>query len=90
VLARCPERVVLAVMPLSPNIMRAMQPEARKRLSDAIAKVQRDTGYPLLDLVELPELGLDDFNDAEHLSLTVGADKLSTLLARRVAELLGQ
>jgi hypothetical protein len=87
-LARCPERVVLVVMPLSPNIMRAMPPEARQRLADVIAKVQRDTGYPLIDLVDPPELGLDDFNDAEHLSLTVGAGKLSTLLARRVADLL--
>ena len=88
VLARCPERVVLAVMPLSPNIMRAMRPAARERLSEVIAKVQRDTGYPLLDFVEAPELGLDDFRDAEHLSLTVGAEKFSSLLARRVAELL--
>jgi hypothetical protein len=88
VLARCPERVVLVVMPLSPNVMRAMRPEARKRLADVIAKVQRDTGYPLLDFVEAPELGLDDFSDAEHLSLTVGAEKFSTLFARRVAELL--
>ncbi|HEY0483350.1 MAG TPA: hypothetical protein VGD37_37775 [Kofleriaceae bacterium] len=88
VLARCPERVVLVVMPLSPNIMRAMRPEARKRLSDVIAKVERDTGYPLLDFVDLPELGLDDFYDAEHLSLTVSAGKFSSLLADRVAELL--
>jgi hypothetical protein len=88
VLARCPERVVLVVMPISPNIMRAMRPEARRRFADVIAKVQRDTGYPLLDFVDPPELGLDDFYDAEHLSLTVSAGKFSSLLADRVAELL--
>lgn len=87
-LARCPERVVLVVMPLSPNIMQVMQPDARKRFSDTVAKIQRATGYPVIDLVEPPELGLEDFNDAEHLSLTVGAGKLSALLARRVADLL--
>jgi hypothetical protein len=88
VLARCPERVVLVVMPISPNIMRAMRPEARRRLADVIAKVQRDTGYPLLDFEAPPELGLDDYYDAEHLSLTVSAGKFSRLLAGRVAELL--
>ncbi|HEY0195315.1 MAG TPA: hypothetical protein VGC42_29575 [Kofleriaceae bacterium] len=88
VLAQCPERVVLVAMPISPNIMQAMPPAARKRLADVIAKVQRDTGAPMIDLVETPELALDDFSDAEHLSLTVGARKLSTLLARRVADVL--
>jgi len=88
VLARCPERVVLVVMPISPNIMRVMRPEARKRLADVIAKVQRDTGYPLLDFVDSPEFGLEDYYDAEHLSLTVSAGKFSSLLADRVAELL--
>ena len=88
VLARCPERVALVVLPISPNIMRAMRPEARKRFADVIAKVQRETGYPLLDFLEPPELGLDDFYDAEHLSLTVSAGKFSSLLADRVAELL--
>jgi hypothetical protein len=79
---------VLVVMPISPNIMRAMRPEARRRFADVAAKVQRDTGYPLLDFVDPPELGLDDFYDAEHLSLTVSAGKFSSLLAGRVAELL--
>ena len=88
VLGRCPERVVLVVMPISPNIMQVMRPEARRRFADVIAKVQRDTGYPLLDFLEPPELGLDDFYDAEHLSLTASAGKFSTMLARRVAELL--
>jgi len=88
VLARCPERVALVVMPISPNIMRAMRPEARRRFADVIAKVQRDTGYPLLDFVDPPELGLEDYYDAEHLSLTVSAGKFSSLLADRVAELL--
>jgi hypothetical protein len=88
VLARCPEHVVLVVMPISPNIMRAMRPEARRRLADVIAKVQRDTGYPLLDFLEPPELGLADFYDAEHLSLVGSAGKFSSLLADRVADLL--
>jgi len=88
VLARCPERVALVVMPISPNIMRVMRPEARKRLADVLAKVQRDTGYPLLDFVDSPEFGLEDYYDAEHLSLTVSAGKFSSLLADRVAELL--
>lgn len=87
-LARCPERVVLVVMPISPNIMRVMTPEARKRFTDVIAKIQRDTGYPLLDFVDLPELRLADFYDAEHLSLTVSAGNFSSMLAGRVADLL--
>jgi hypothetical protein len=65
-------------------------PEGRTRLAAVLARIERETGVPVVDLAESPEFGPEDFIDVTHLNESSGRPKLSRRLAQAVSEQWGQ
>jgi hypothetical protein len=61
-------------------------PEGRARLAAVLARIERETGAPVLNLAESPEFGPEDFIDVTHLNESSGRPKFSRRLAEAVAE----
>lgn len=65
-------------------------PEGRARLAAVLARIERESGVPVLDLAESPEFGPEDFIDVTHLNEAYGRPKFSRRLAEAVAEQWGR
>ncbi len=61
-------------------------PEGRARLAAVLARIERETGAPVLNLAKSPEFGPEDFIDVTHLNESSGRPKFSRRLAEAVAE----
>jgi pimeloyl-ACP methyl ester carboxylesterase len=67
----------------------APSPEGTRRLSEALAEIERATGVDIINMTTTPGIGPDDFLDASHLDEHSGRRKFSKAFAHRVATLLG-
>jgi hypothetical protein len=61
-------------------------PEGRARLAAVLARIERETGAPVLDLSDSPEFHPEDFIDVTHLNESSGRPRLARRLAEAVAE----
>jgi hypothetical protein len=63
-------------------------PAALERASQVVARIVRETGVPVLDLLTPPEVLADDFMDITHMNALSGVPKLSKMVAHGIAGLL--
>ena len=82
-LAGVSEHTVLLLAPRNRAWVQ-LTPEGRARLAEVVARLSRDTGVPVVDLSEAPELTPEDFIDVTHLNESSGRPRFS----RRLAEAL--
>lgn len=61
-------------------------PEGRARLAGVLARIERETGVPVVNLADSPEFTPEDFLDVTHLNETSGRPRLARRLAEVVAE----
>jgi hypothetical protein len=78
----CETRVVLAPRNRAWN---QPTPEGRARLAAVLARIEHETGVPVLDLAESAEFGPEDFIDVTHLNESHGRPRFSRKLAEAVA-----
>jgi hypothetical protein len=64
--------------------------EGRARLAAVLARIEQETGVPVIDLSDDPEFTSEDFIDVTHLNESSGRPKLSRRLAEVMAEQWGR
>ena len=78
-------RVDLLLMPRNQDIIH-LSAEGKKNLREAVEKIQNETGVALIDFTETPYYHVDQFFDADHLSLFKGRERFSKQLADYYAQ----
>lgn len=74
------KRVDVLLMPRNQDVVH-LTATGRANLRAAMARIQRETGARVVDFSEAPRYGVDQFLDADHLTLFRGRERFSRQLA---------
>lgn len=81
------DRVEVVLMPVN-HAWVERTPEARVRMRDVVARIERETGVPVADFQSSPKLDPEMFWDVTHLGFITGAPVFSAHLADHYAPML--
>ena len=79
------KRVDLLLMPRNQDVIK-LTPQGLRNLHEVVKHIQAETGVRLVDFSESPYYHVDQFFDADHLSLFKGRTRLSKQLADYYAD----